>query len=92
MFDAQLAAGLIDASTAFIDEQGFEPADVEESEEEDVKPAPAPRITTRNAGRKVSQRQVKESSPETSQESSASRTSVKRTRVSHLLVPRFGTF
>ena len=61
--------------------------DVEESEEEDVKPMPAPRMNTRSSQRKVS-RQVKESSPETSQESSASRTSVKRARVSYLLVPR----
>ncbi|KZV73411.1 hypothetical protein PENSPDRAFT_296890 [Peniophora sp. CONT] len=66
---------------SFIDEQGFEPMDAEESEEEDVKPMAPPRTTTRNGGRKVSQRQAKESSPEASQESSASRTSVKRARV-----------
>lgn len=66
--------------------------DVEESEEEEVKPTPAPRMATRSNGRKVSQRQVKESSPEASQESSASRSSVKRARVSHLLAPELCAF
>ncbi|VDC06648.1 unnamed protein product [Peniophora sp. CBMAI 1063] len=69
-------------SQSFIDEEGLDPIDVEESEEEDVKHMPPPsRMATRSNGRKVSQREVKESSPDTSQDSSASRTSVKRSRV-----------